>query len=93
MKRLRVQWRAAALGDLQEFHDWLKTIEGANPARVIRRIRSAANSMRRLGDIGRPGGLSGTRELSVRNEPYVIVYVVGAGVADILAVYHTAQDR
>lgn len=48
--------------------------------------------MRRLGDIGRPGGIPGTRELSVRNEPYVIVYVIDEGVADILAVYHTSQS-
>lgn len=93
MRRLRVQWRAAALRDLQEYYNWLKTIEDANPARVVRRIRSAANSMRRLGDIGRPGGIPGTRELSVRNEPYVIVYVIDEGVADILAVYHTSQSR
>lgn len=49
--------------------------------------------MRRLGDIGRRGGKPGTRELTVRNAPYVIVYVVDDDVADILAVYHTAEDR
>lgn len=49
--------------------------------------------MRRLGDIGRLGGKPDTRELSVRNAPYVIVYVVNDDVADIIAVYHTAQDR
>jgi toxin ParE1/3/4 len=88
-----VQWRAEALADLQQFYDWLKTVEGANAPRVVRRIRVAANSMRRLGDIGRPGGKPGTRELSVRNAPYVIVYRVDGDIADILAVYHTAQDR
>jgi toxin ParE1/3/4 len=88
-----VQWRAEALADLQQYYDWLKTGEGANAARVVRRIRVAANSMRRLGDIGRPGGKPGTRELSVRNAPYVIVYRVDADIADILAVYHAAQDR
>jgi plasmid stabilization system protein ParE len=93
VKRLRVQWREEALADLQRYYDWLKAVEGANPARVIRRIRMAANSMRRLGDIGRPGGKRGARELSVRNAPYVIVYVVIGEIADIMAVYHTAQDR
>lgn len=93
MKRLRVRWRAAALADLRAYHDWLETIEGAKPKQVIARIRATADSMRRLGDIGRPGALPNTRELSVRNAPYVVVYAVVDGVAEILAVYHTAEQR
>lgn len=49
--------------------------------------------MERLGDIGRPSRVPGVRELSVRNAPYVIVYRVDGEAIDILAVYHTAQDR
>ncbi len=94
MKGLRVRWRARALADLQGFHDWLRTIEGAKPDQTIRRIRAAAESMRRLGDIGRPSTVEGLRELSVRNAPYVVVYrVIDDDAADVLAVYHTAQDR
>jgi len=88
VKRLRVSWRAAALTDLKRYYDWLETVEGARPRSVIRRIRFAANSLRRLGDVGRPGALPGTRELSVRNAPYVIVYLVQDDVAEIVAVYH-----
>lgn len=94
MKALRVQWRARALSDLQGFHDWLATVDGAKPDQTIRRIRAAAESMRRLGDIGRPSKIEGLRELSVRNAPYIIVYrVIDDDVADILAVYHAAQNR
>ncbi len=93
MKAKRVRWRAKALADLQGFHDWLKTIENAKPKRTIARIRAAARSMQRLGDIGRPSKIEGVREFSVRNAPYVIVYRVDDDVIDILAVYHSAQDR
>jgi toxin ParE1/3/4 len=93
VKVLRVQWRAKALADLQGFHDWLRTIDGAKPDQTVRRIRAAAESMRRLGDIGRPSSVEGLRELSVRNAPYIVVYRVVDDVADILAIYHAAQDR
>jgi len=68
-------------------------MERANPKQTIGRIRAAAESMRRLGDIGRPGVEAGTRELSVRNAPYVIVYQVENDAILVLAVYHSAQER
>jgi len=48
----RVRRRAKALADLQAFHDWLTTIQNAKPKQTIARIRAAARSMQRLGDIG-----------------------------------------
>lgn len=93
MKRKRVRWRAKALADLQDHHDWLSTLENAKPKRAIARIRAAAKSMERLGDIGRPSREQGARELSVRHAPYVIVYRVDGDTIDVLAVYHTAQER
>jgi len=89
----RVRWRTKALADLRQHYDWLVTLENAKPKRTIARIRAAAKSMERLGDIGRPSREAGVRELSVRHAPYVIVYRVDGDTIDILAVYHTAQDR
>lgn len=67
--------------------------EGAGAWKTVARIRAAAESLKRLGDIGRPSIEPGVRELSVRNAPYVIVYRADGDTIDILAVYHTAQDR
>jgi toxin ParE1/3/4 len=88
-----VRWRARALTDLRGFHDWLGGLERSHPKKTIGRIRAAAESLKRLGDIGRPSIEPGLRELSVRNAPYVIVYRMTGETVDILAVYHTAQDR
>jgi plasmid stabilization system protein ParE len=90
---VRLQWRARALADLQEIHRWLSGIEGALPDRAIERIRLAAETLVRLGDIGRPSVVGGLRELSVPGAPYVIAYRVDGEVYDILAVYHTSQQR
>jgi plasmid stabilization system protein ParE len=68
-------------------------LERGKPKQSIARIRTAAESLKRLGDIGRPSIEAGLRELSVRNAPYVIVYRIDGDTIDILAVYHTAQER
>jgi plasmid stabilization system protein ParE len=88
-----IVWRKRALSDLDEIHDWLASIEGAKPDRAIRRIRNAVNTLARLGDIGRPSRVEGMRELSVRGAPYVIAYRFDGERIDVLAVYHTSQDR
>lgn len=81
------------LADLRGFHDWLTTLERGNPKKTIGRIRSAAESLKRLGDIGRPSIEPGLRELSVRSAPYVIVYRIDSETVEILAACHTAQHR
>jgi len=86
----RVRWRARALADLETIKAWLPN---ANPSKTLLRIRTAADTLRRLGDIGRPSRVEGVREMSVRAAPYVIAYQVDGDTIDILAVYHTAQDR
>ena len=84
---------AQALADLANIHEWLRGFEDVDPNRALLRIRAAADSLARLGDIGRPSRVEGLREFSVRNAPYVIAYRLGATEVDILAVYHTARDR
>lgn len=88
-----IRWRKEALADLEKYSEWLATIERAKPRQTIGRIRAAANSMRRLGDIGRPTKVKNVRALSVRNAPYVVLYMVDEHAIEIVAVYHTAQDR
>jgi toxin ParE1/3/4 len=88
-----VFWSDVATADLQHLHDWLSGLPNASPDDVIRRIRAAAESMERLGDIGRPSGVPGTRLLSIHTDPYVVVYRLKGEDMEVLAVYHTAQDR
>ena len=89
----RLVWRARALSDLERIHAWLSDIESADPDRTILHLRTAADSLERLGDIGRPSRVEGLRELSVRTSPYVIIYRMDEEMIDIMAVYHSAQRR
>jgi plasmid stabilization system protein ParE len=90
---MRVRWSRRATRHLNSFRLWLATIEGANPKRTSQRIKDSAALLERFGDIGRPNHQNGTRELSVRGAPYVIVYVDKGDHFTIVAVFHTAQDR
>lgn len=90
---MTVVWRDEAIDDLERIEAWLSTLEHANPAKARARIGHAADLLERLGDIGRPGPRAGTRELSVRKAPYVIIYRSTGDLIEILAVYHTAQQR
>jgi plasmid stabilization system protein ParE len=89
----RLIWRTEALRDLDNLHAWLSTLDNAQPDRTIMQIRASADSLARLGDIGRPSRVQGLRELSVRNAPYVLAYRFSPEEIDILAVYHTAKPR
>lgn len=90
---MRVRWSKPALADLREIRAWLATLPDANPKRTIARIRTAADNLATLGDIGRPSGIEDLRELSVQRAPYVIVFRKEADTFVIAAVFHTAQER
>jgi toxin ParE1/3/4 len=89
----KIVWRDAALDDLERIAAWLEALEHGHPETVRSRIGSAIDLLERLGDIGRPGQREGTRELSVRLAPYVVVYLASNSEIEIVAIYHTAQDR
>ena len=59
---------------------------------VYRGIVEAARKLPQFPALGRPGRHPETRELSVPNLPYLIVYEVGANAVTILAVFHTSRD-
>lgn len=90
---MKVVWRKRALNDLGRIHEWLSTIEGAEPDRTILRIKAGADLLAERGDIGRPGALPATRELSLRTPPYIVVFRTTPTAYEILAIYHTAQNR
>jgi len=61
--------------------------------RIGRNLLAAGDSLADLPQRGRPGRVSGTREL-VSVWPYIIVYETGpTGIIRILRVWHGAQER
>jgi plasmid stabilization system protein ParE len=90
---VNIRWSKDALAHLRDIQDWLAEIEGASSKRVTLDIKASVNKLKILGDIGRPSLIATARELSVRGQPYVVVYRVEEDFFKIVAVFHTSQDR
>jgi len=88
---MRVRWTRPALADIAEIHDYIAAENPFAANSVVRRIRQEAGSLDEHPMIGRPGRVSGTRELVLRQLPYVLAYRNGKDAVDILAVIHTSR--
>ena len=87
----RVRWTTESAEQLE---DIVKDIQQASPEaahKTARAILERIESLKRFPRLGRPGGeVEGTREL--HSPPYVIVYRLKDDVAEILYIWHGAQD-
>ena len=89
---MKLVWSAFALSDRETI---FTHIEGENPAAAIavdERIAAAAHRLRDFPESGRPGRVSGTRELVVTGMPYLAAYLVSGETVRILRVLHGAQQ-
>ena len=86
----RVRWTSPAIVQLT---DIVSHIRQDNPEAARKVAQSIVKSIERLKtfpSIGRPGEKEGTRELV--SSAYVIVYRLKEDVAEILYIWHGAQD-
>ena len=88
-----VGWSAPALGDLTALHAY---IAQHNPAAAERAVLEIVESVEALlpdhPHIGRPGRVSGTRELVMPRTEYIVPYQVRNSRIQILRVYHGARQ-
>ncbi len=88
---MKVIWTPQAEQDRDEI--WLH-IAAENPTAAVRLDELFSDAATRLADhpkLGRPGKISGTREL-IPHENYRLVYEIAAEVLWILTVVHTARQ-
>lgn len=81
-----------AARDLEGIVDYIALDNPVSAERVYWGIVSAAEKLPEFPALGRPGRHPETRELSVADLPYLIVYEVGPDAVTILAVIHTSRD-
>ncbi len=90
---MRVRWTRPAVQQLADIGSYIAERDPKAAERVEVRLREAVQLLARFPAAGRPGRITGTRELVVSGTPYVIPYRVESGGVDILAVFHAAQKR
>jgi toxin ParE1/3/4 len=88
---VRVKWLRAALRNLNAEADYIAEDNLAAAERVVNLIVEATERLKQHPSLGRPGRVTGTRELVVPGTPYIIPYRVHTGVIEIIRVFHAAR--
>ena len=87
-----VRWSPEAADDLEEIVRHIQR-ENSEAARdVAETIYEAIGSLNTLPNHGRIGRIQGTRELVLVPQPWIAVYGVRHEVAEIVRIYHGAQN-
>lgn|SRR5208282_6070912 len=60
-------------------------------ARLVETITVSVNRLAEFPWLGRPGRISGTRELVISGTPYIVPYRVREQVVEVLRVYHASR--
>lgn len=81
-----------AARDLEAIVDYIAQDNPAAAENIYRAIVRSAEKLPAFPAIGRPGRHPETREFSIPDLPYLIVYQVGVEAVTILAVFHTSRN-
>jgi len=86
-----VVWSPRAIGHLAALRDYIAREKPGAAARTATTLLAAVDRLAALPNLGRPGRVSGTRELVVPGTQFVIPYRVRTERLEILAVFHGRQ--
>jgi toxin ParE1/3/4 len=89
---MRLRWAAPALRDLDALGDYIARDDPGAATRIVARIFEQTDQLAAHPHIGRPGRVPGTRELVVKDAPYIVPYRVRDGEVELLAVFHGARQ-
>ena len=88
---MQVKWLRRALANLDDEAAYIAKDSPRAAAELVVHMRDSAAMLAAHPDMGRPGRISGTRELVVTRFPYILPYQVRGGTVEILRVFHTAR--
>jgi len=88
---VRVRWTHRSLRSLDEITDHIARERPAAARTVAERIFAAIDRLGKHPASGRPGRVSGTRELVVPGTPFIVPYRVRDEVVEVLHVFHGAR--
>jgi len=84
-------WTRLAVHDLDAAYEYIAESNPVAAERIAERIAAAAAAIVQHPRIGKPGRVSGTRELVVAGTPFIVVYRMGPNRAEILSMMHGAR--
>ena len=84
-------WSEAAIGNLEEQLNFILQDKPSAAYRMAEEIDRQTRLLIDFPEMGRPGRVSGTRELIVSRTPYVAIYRLRNNTVEILRLLHMAQ--
>jgi len=94
---MRVRYSIRARIQIETIGDFFKSIDASEAGtEILRRIKHAGEKLVDFPEVGRLGVVEGTRELSVKGIPYLLVYEQFPEDSDqiiILNVWHCSQEH
>jgi toxin ParE1/3/4 len=88
---VQLKWREEALANLDAEAEYISQDSPAAAVRTVAAILDAIGNLKRFPALGRPGRVSGTRELVVSGTPYVVPYRVRGDTIELLLVFHASR--
>ena len=89
---MQLVWSAFALADRDGIFTYIETDSPRAAIAVDEKIAASTRRLLAFPESGRPGRVSGTRELVVSGTPYIAAYAVTQNTVRILRVLHGAQQ-
>lgn len=88
---MHVKWLRTALRNLDDETSYIAADSPAAAHLVVQRVLDAVSMLPEQPGLGRPGRVSGTRELVVLKTRYIVPYRVRGQTIEILRVFHTSR--
>lgn len=89
---MKLRWLRAALADVEAIEDCIPRHDPVRAYEIAQSIRTRSDSLADFPELGRPGRVSGTRELVLVDLPWIVVYRVGRPHIEILRIIHGRQQ-
>ena len=87
----KIVWSKRAIRHLIAIEEYIAEDKPDAAERIAARIIEAVERLAEHPESGRPGRISGTRELIVDGTPYIIPYRVRRNSVELIAVFHGRQ--
>jgi plasmid stabilization system protein ParE len=88
----RLEYAPRYFRRLEDIHEHIAADNRIAATRMIERIRAAVTRLAASSALGRPGRVTGTRELVIPGTPYIVPYRVKGEVVQIITILHGAQQ-
>ena len=88
---MKIRLTKSAENDLDSIESYIRQDNPQAAVKAVIHVLDSIDGLAAFPNVGRPGRLSGTRELVVSTTPFIAVYRVQRNVIWVLRILHSAQ--